>query len=356
MPAPLRAALAWLFGSLAAAAIAVTVTSTIRSNQGWIRVLDFPRLLELIAIGVIGLGCAIFLRRWRCTFLGALLLAAGWQVWRIYPYIAGVGTEVVQADDLNDIEPSSCFSAFGLNVLQFNRNYAATIAAIDREQPDVLLLMETDNRWEQALSKVLRRYPYRLLRPIDNTYGMLFATKLPVRSARVVNITDQNTPTIYARLVTRDGRPFDYIGLHPRPPFPGQDTARRDAKIERAALATGGDDHMPAMAMGDFNDVAWSHTTQLFKKVGGFLDPRIGRGSYPTFPADYAAVGWPLDQMFVSPDFTFRGLRVLENVGSDHRPLAAELCLPRTRPAGNASVQGSEAARAKAREAVNAIR
>ncbi len=100
----------------------------------------------------------------------------------------------------------------------------------------------------------------------------------------------------------------------------------RDRKIERAALEIAGH-NLPALAMGDFNDVAWSRTTQLFKQVGGYLDPRIGRGSYPSFPAKYAAVGWPLDQLFLSPGFTFRSMRILDNVGSDHRLLAAEVCL-----------------------------
>ncbi len=141
------------------------------------------------------------------------------------------------------------------------------------------------------------------------------------------NITDRDTPTLYARLRTRDDRPFGYVGLHPRPPRPGQDTGARDAKIARAARRTG-DLHLPTVAMGDFNDVAWSHTTQLFKQVGGYPDPRIGRGQYATFPASLSVLGWPLDQMFVSPAFAFRLLRVLEEVGSDHRPLAATLCLP----------------------------
>nr|WP_277924518.1 endonuclease/exonuclease/phosphatase family protein [Sphingomonas sp. CROZ-RG-20F-R02-07] len=190
--------------------------------------------------------------------------------------------------------------------MQHNRDYAATIATIatiDRERPDVLLLMETDQPWAKALAPVLARYPHRLLRPIDNTYGLIFATTLPVDQARTKNITDQNTPTVYARLRTRGGQPFDYIGLHPRPPIAGEDTNLRDRKIEHAALRIAGA-KVPAMAMGDFNDVAWSRTTQLFKRVGGYLDPRIGRGSYPSFPAQYAAVGWPLDQLFVSKAFT----------------------------------------------------
>ena len=164
------------------------------------------------------------------------------------------------------------------------------------------------------------------MRPLGNTYGMVFATNLPLLSAETQNITDQDTPTLYARLATRDGKPFDYIGLHPRPPVPGQDTDLRDRKIEHAALLVG-DSQVPKIAMGDFNDVAWSRTTQLFKQVGGFLDPRIGRGSYPSFPAKYASFGWPLDQIFLSSGFTFRDLQILENVGSDHRPLAATICL-----------------------------
>ena len=347
-----RKLLAWLFGVLAGLACVVTLVSTIRSNQGWIRVLDFPRLLELIAVGVIALGCALFLRRWRWPVMGALALAAGWQGWRIWPYVAIAPTEMAQADGQAD--PRSCFSVLGLNVLQSNRDYTATVATIDREQPDILLLMETDEQWARALAPVLAGYPHRIMRPIGNTYGMIFATRLPVGAARFANITDRDTPTLYARMRTRGGQPFDYIGLHPRPPLPDQDTGARDAKIERAALVVA-HDRLPAMAMGDFNDVAWSHTTQLFKRAGGFVDPRVGRGSFATFPASYVAVGWPLDQLFVTPAFTFRRLRVLENVGSDHRPLSAEICLPGEGHSPNAGLDDSEA-RARARKAVRVVR
>nr|WP_244649967.1 endonuclease/exonuclease/phosphatase family protein [Sphingomonas sp. CFBP 13706] len=122
------------------------------------------------------------------------------------------------------------------------------------------------------------------------------------------------------------GDRFRVIALHPRPPVPGQDTEARDAEIaiaaSRAARAK-----LPVLAIGDFNDVAWSHTSQLFKRVGGYLDARIGRGTFATFPARTPLLGWPLDHMFVTPEFKVHSLEVLEDVGSDHLPIHSRLCL-----------------------------
>ena len=325
----MRGILAWAVTLLAPALLIATLISLVHSDIWWVQALSFPRIGALILIGIVMIAAIAVRGAWRGTLFIMLIASAALQLWRVYPYTALAPVEVVKARFASGTRDPSCFTVLGLNVYQHNRNYAATRAMIEREQPDILLLMETDQPWIDALTPTLSSYPARLLRPIDNTYGLVFASRLPVTFMRTENITDRDTPTVYARLSTRSGQPFDYVGLHPRPPLPGQDTTLRDRKIEHAALRIA-DNHVPAIAMGDFNDVAWSRTTQLFKQVGGYLDPRIGRGSYPTFPSSIAPIGWPLDQMFVSRSFTFRSLRVLEDVSSDHRPLWVELCLKAT--------------------------
>ena len=41
------------------------------------------------------------------------------------------------------INKENCISAFSFNVLQTNRDYDRTIKLIDREDPDIVLLLET---------------------------------------------------------------------------------------------------------------------------------------------------------------------------------------------------------------------
>lgn len=295
--------------------------------QWWVRIWDFPRLQILIAMVLLAVLAAVYDRKTRPLLPLALAICAGWQAYRIFPHSFLAPTEVASADARSD--NAACMRIFAFNVLQDNRNYTATLDEIRRENPDIILLTETDEAWAQALAPVLEAYPHRLDRPLANTYGMMFASRFPVSEASIQDLAMPDTPSVIATL-TIDGRQVRFFGIHPHPPRPGIDTEERDFELLKVGRLAGAEQR-PVMVVGDFNDVAWSNTSELFKRTGRLLDPRIGRGSFATFPSSMIWLAWPLDHIFVSEHFLLKDMRVLRHIGSDHRAVVSDLCLDPTR-------------------------
>ena len=304
---------------VAAGLVAATLVPLSGSKAWWVRMWDFPRAQLAGALLVTVVPVLILFGPARWAVAAALLACCAYQCWRIRPYTPLVRPEMTFAPAA---DPARDVVLLAANVLMENAEHQRLrdlIAAVD---PDVLLLMETDQRWVDAMAPVLARYPVVVREPRDDYYGMLFATRLPATVARTLRLTADETPALYAELATRDGVTFRFVGLHPQPPVPGEDTDERDAQVLYAArfAAKSG---VPLVAMGDFNDVAWSDTSQRFKHVGRYLDPRIGRGLYSSFDANHVFFRCPIDQIYVTEDVAMVSFRRGPHVGSDHFPMLA---------------------------------
>ncbi|MEM7687472.1 MAG: endonuclease/exonuclease/phosphatase family protein [Pseudomonadota bacterium] len=324
----------WPLRVFAVFIIATSLSSLITSDEWWVRMWDFPRIQLAVLALIFSIVLFIFERGTALLLACALAVCGVWQTSRVSLYTPFVSPEMEFAtpdpiDNAGEVNAAgllapTCFSMLAYNVQQSNRDYARSLAMLEREDPDIVVLFETDQAWLDALEPVLARYPERAARPLANKYGLAFATRLPVLKKSIQALAEHDTPSVFVTLKAE--RTFQIIGLHPRPPKPGQDTDERDAELVIAARYAQ-TQNMPVLALGDFNDVAWSDTSSLFKRLGGFLDPRIGRGVYATFPSNMTWLGWPLDHVFATPEFTLAELRVLENTGSDHRAILARLCL-----------------------------
>jgi len=128
------------------------------------------------------------------------------------------------------------------------------------------------------------------------------------------------------------GRPITGViwfhAIQPEPPSPTEDSTsvERDAELALVGRSVTGHDQ-PVVVAGDLNDVAWSHSTTLFRRESRLLGPRVGRGLYATFHATTPVLCWPLDHVFHSDHFGIARLERLDPIGSDHFPVLAELAL-----------------------------
>ena len=312
-------------------AILATVLPFIPSNESAIRIWDFPRIqvAVLLAAVLIAVPFLLPLRRRRTWGFAALVAGAlGWQAYAIWPYTPLAETE---AKALASCATESRVTLLVANVLIDNRDAAPLLALVEQLSPDLVLLVETDSWWDARLEPLKRAYPHAINHPQEDSYGMHLFSRFAMIGPEVRFLVEDHVPSIKTGLRLPSGARIDLYGLHPKPP-PLQDTAQRDAEL----LIVGEEvrrDAAPSIVAGDLNDVAWSRTNALFQKVSGLLDPRIGRGLYATFTADWPLLKWPLDHVFFEESFRLRDIAVMGDIGSDHFPLFVALCHDPAAPA-----------------------
>ena len=208
--------------------------------------------------------------------------------------------------------------------IEANRQSASLIHELATVDPDLVLLLETDAWWERQLEPLHKRFPNVVAKPQDNTYGMFLLSRLPLVEPEVRFLFEEYVPSIETGVRLASGTTIGFHGVHPKPP-PRHDTERRDAElliVGRKVRAKS----RPAIVAGDLDDVAWSSTTRLFQQISGLLDPRIGRGLYSTYNANWPLLRWPIDQVFFQNSFTLLEMRRLGYIGSDHFPFYIALC------------------------------
>lgn len=330
-------------GLLSLALVYGTAIPLLRSDAWWIRIFDFPRIQIAVLLGLMLAGYVV-LHRWRrrrlLTWEYALAVVVGLalvlQLYFIAPYTAMYPRQLADSrapDDVNRI------SLLVFNVLTQNREVAALRDLIRESDPDVILLSEPDQWWLDQLDGLEDDYPHTVYQPQDNEYGKLLYSRLELVDPEVRFLIEPAIPSLRTQIRLRSGTLVTLYGVHPRPPGlrrsdtgeasgaeaddddPREDTDMRDAELLVVAKEVKALGETPVIVAGDLNDVAWSHTTRLFQRVGGLLDPRVGRGLFNTFDTRSRLLRYPLDHVFASPHFFLVELRRLPDMGSDHFPL-----------------------------------
>ncbi len=211
------------------------------------------------------------------------------------------------------------------NVYQFNKEYEKFIGLVKKHNPDFFMTMESNSDWEKAMRSLEKEYSYQHKVTLENTYGMHFYSRVEIKEAKTHYFVADDIPSIEIHMKTADGFSFVFFGVHPPPPSPTEEETSKERDGDLLSTAKRVKDiQKPVIVVGDFNNVAWSRSSVLFRKTSHLIDPRIGYSFVSTFHAKYRLLRFPIDLMFHSEDIFIKQLKTLENFGSDHLPVYCE--------------------------------
>lgn len=316
----------WTLITLAGLCLVISLLPLIRLPHGIFRIFDFPRpqisimcLLvgaSALALGVSGGHLMVILGMLACALAIQLAHIVRFSpIWprRVRRFSGGPGS-------------AATLRLLVCNVKQSNSEHGRAIEMVKCAKPDIALFMETDETWAKALRQISDELEICLSHPLDNTYGMVLYTRLPIIKKQVRFLTNPEVPSFDCDVELEDGTVFRLFTVHPEPPIVHGDTIGRDAEIAKIAQLAQKEER-PVIVTGDLNDVAWSPGTRRFVRISGLLDPREGRGQFNSFDARFFFLRWPLDHIFLTPQFQIISMKRLPFFGSDHFPMLYDLAL-----------------------------
>jgi endonuclease/exonuclease/phosphatase (EEP) superfamily protein YafD len=211
-----------------------------------------------------------------------------------------------------------------VNVFFGNDDYDAVLAWVRAERPDLVSFEEVTPEWQAMLDRLGTDYPHRLESTSNGRFVTTLLSRHPFEESQLLHAGDNRDREI-ATVVRVGEQRIRVVAVHATWPFGPQHSATRNAEF--AGLAEYARAHQePVIMMGDFNvsplSPRFRHTLLA---QSGLSSAAVGFGWQPTWPTFLPVGGIQIDHILVSPSIAVRDFRRGPRVGSDHRPVTADL-------------------------------
>lgn len=211
------------------------------------------------------------------------------------------------------------------------------LALIEREQPDLIAIVEAEKPVVDELLQSPRLtavFPFRITPRIGLEWPHVMLSRHPLEPIKMQDTSKRNRSLYtFHRAMTVAlpvGKVIFSVEHLPSPRRTeswkdGNQRIERLGEIIRDQLAPA---DLPIMIAGDFNTTPTGYRYRLLRAQTG-LRPNSFRslpaGTWPSsFPA-YCRL--PLDRIWGSQDVIFLSSKVMEDIGSDHRPISVVFAL-----------------------------
>lgn len=198
-------------------------------------------------------------------------------------------------------------------------------ALIAKEQPDIVLLTEVPPIFPAVPINLFPQYSDTLFSQ-HGAFEVVVLSRWTINGPHFDRSVAQPLPVLSAELCdpANPAVCLALVGLHGARPF-GRTVRSRDAQLRRAAQLAFARGDLPVLLMGDLNVTPWSPAFARLLDDGELRDASVSRGLTTTWPAICLWCGVLIDHILVNPKLAVIESRVAEDIGSDHRPVVADL-------------------------------
>jgi endonuclease/exonuclease/phosphatase (EEP) superfamily protein YafD len=195
------------------------------------------------------------------------------------------------------------------NLWHNNPSGAGVLKLIDKEQPDVVALIEVSSEARaELLSGLEGRYPYR-----DLHYDRLIFSRFPLRDVAYAKKLDAG----HVRVKTPDG-PINLITVHLTRPWPFK-RGSQTSQVERLETFLTPYDTENMLVVGDFNSTPSAALLRDFARHQALNPAPALIGTWPDYLPGFVRLG--IDNSFAGKALRFNERHVGDNTGSDHLPV-----------------------------------
>lgn len=213
-----------------------------------------------------------------------------------------------------------------VNVHTANERFDLVRELVVAQSPDVVLLMEVNQRWLDSLTALKGSYPHQLAEPSEDNFGIALFSRIPMTNAAVLFLGLAGVPSMVTDFEV-GGQRLHLLGTHPLPPGTAAYAALRNNQFAAIAAHVHGQ-AVPVIVLGDLNATPGSPFFQDLLRDSGLRNTAPGWNLSGSWPAWLPLGKIPLDHCLVSPSLRVTNRRFGSPVGGDHLPLLVDLAVP----------------------------
>ncbi len=221
---------------------------------------------------------------------------------------------------------SKILRAVCANILTANGEHQKIIDMAVKYDPDFIMLIEVNKKWAHAMKALEKNYPYIVLEPSEDNFGMAFYSRIKPVKAEIVPAGSLPVPFLKAKFAAGE-KEFTLYTAHPLPPLGTNYLKYRNDQLESMAAIIAREGGR-ALLMGDLNITPWSPYFKDFKAAAGLENSSEGRALNASWPAQMPALlRIPIDYCMNSKGVKVTNAFTGQFNGSDHYPVIADFTI-----------------------------